>query len=226
MNFKIIEGEKKKIEISLLNQRRYLIVIRWMERIAFACGIVIGPAFMLRHLLAPSPWDVTIRGEPHRNYFDVAFRGTVICASFFIIALLLHTLVKKLSSLGVSERTDEELVLREGTLFYSFRLRYQSSPADRNRIVVRLRDIDHVLYDKQQRKLMIQGKIVEENVSKVEEARQANEPQAELRRMEIYDYFFPSLAETFRNRAVNIQCVEAGGKGSRVSSQNGGWRGR
>lgn len=205
MDFIIKNSIKKEAEKKIISRRKSLRIIRMLEIAALAIALVGGIGFIVINILTPGAFEGEIRGELGKDYFLIFMLGSILIGMFLVVWILLLTLRKRLSQIGISDRVNESLRIEDNCLIYTYRLKYQSLPTDRGVVAVKLDEISTVKYDADLEKLVIQGRIFDQWIEDFMGVDRVDISNAEEGRFTIYDYFSPSLIEELKRYSVPIE---------------------
>lgn len=204
MQFNVNENSKKIVQKEILKSKKALRIINTIEKV-FLLLWLFGPLiYFIISVLDTKAYMGLVQGEYKKNYEILIMLTLIALAMLFTVWLLIRTLRKKLSSVHISERIDETLEIKDSLLIYMFRVKYQSMLDERNFIVINLNGLENIEYDEKTKHLIIRGKM-EENCIKVgnQITPQINVDKMESKKIDIYDYYEPSLIDALNTYYKN-----------------------
>ncbi len=202
MEFVVQESIKSEIQKNAKNKSGALKIIKFFE-ICAGIAIAASICFVIINVWLPDAFTGSIRGEFRKDYFLIFMLGSIMAGMSLTAWLLLRILHKRISSMDISARVDESMEIDKDCLIYTFRIKYQSMPTERNVIVIWLKKIKNAVYDETQKKLTIEGEMFEKWYSDFSEIDHLELSKGEMRQLIVYDYFLPSLKEQLEQ--LNVQ---------------------
>lgn len=199
MQFDINNKLKKDIQKKMMLSRKSVRITYIIEKI-FLFVAIFGPSlYFIINVLDPNAFMGTIRGEVKKNY-DVLILLTACPMGMLLTAwILVKTLRIKIASLHISDRVDETIEIVDAKLIYTFRIKYQSNPDERNIVLIDMEALEKVDYETETRKITIRGKMDERCINLNQESVNIDMSNAQMGEVVIYDYFMPSLKEYIEN---------------------------
>lgn len=200
---------KKNIERVVANKKTYIRVIKVIEIIVLIIALIAGPGFIIYHILNPDTFVGTVGYEVKKNYDLIFITGLPIGSGLFTMWILVVTLRKKLSLASIGSRTDEALIIEgdsieNSCLYYSYRIKYESSYRDRGLYTIKLNEIENVKYDNETKEIRITGKMFAKWITDVVNIEEVDISNRENNEFVIYDYFSPSLIEELKKYPIKI----------------------
>lgn len=199
MQFDINNKLKKDIQKKMMLSRKSVRITYIIEKI-FLIVAIFGPSlYFIINALDPDAYMGTIRGEFRKNYVILSLITLCPMGMLFTAWILIKTFRIKLASLHISDRVDEAMEIIDTKLIYTFRIKYQSNPDERNIVLIDMEALEKVDYETETRKITIRGKMDERCIKFNQESVNIDMSNAQMGEVVIYDYFTPSLKEYIEN---------------------------
>ena len=193
MQFDINNKLKKDIQKKMMLSRKSVRITYIIEKI-FLIVALFGPSlYFIINVLDPNAYMVTIRGEVKKNYDILSLITLCPMGMLFGAWIAVKTLRIRLASIHTSDRIDEAMEIIDTKLVYTFRIKYQSNPDERNIVVIDLESLEKVDYEIETKKITIRGRMDERCINLNQENVNVDLSNAQVREIIIYDYFEPSL---------------------------------
>ena len=194
LNFDVDQQLKGAVKEKIITTNKVLLRVGWIEKIVFIIVLVLTVFFPI-YCINTGKYLSTITGTDEKSYFIVIMFTAIIFTMGMTLCLLIHVLKKRLAGAYSGGRTDERIEIIDNKLIYLFRIKFQTSIGQINIVVINLDEINRITYDKENRKIRIQGKMYEEIIEKYVPDFSIDENNMKKSEVEIYDYFKPSLYE-------------------------------
>ncbi|MBQ3782963.1 MAG: hypothetical protein II838_05870 [Lachnospiraceae bacterium] len=201
MDFKVTKKNKKKAIKNRIRKEKKLIWIipRFVATILYIVSIV--------------SFYVGIFVIPYNDYEKLEIFGFVFAATL-VIAVMLSAFVKNLASHWIEDRLNEKLWMDEKTLYhfqqvaFAAGLNIRSADSTGYTFALSLSSIRNVKYDEKSRRIEFLADGTCYYYSDVR--RQIVDEEWSLNGYEaiFYDYFEPSLIETLKSKAINVEVRE------------------
>ena len=199
MQFNINVQLKKDIQKKMMLSRKSVRITYVIEKI-FLTALIVSPIlFFVINVIDPTAYVGNVRGEIRKNYGVLILLTTVMASALLGLWISFWTLRTRLSSLHTSDRVDEAMEIIDTKLIYTFRIKYQSNPDERNIVLIDMEVLEKVDYETETRKITIRGKMDERCIKFNQESVNIDMSNAQMGEVVIYDYFTPSLKEYIEN---------------------------
>lgn len=200
--FQVKEQLKSEIIALVIEHNSRLRSLSRCRTAILPTAVVLSLAYGLLYWLVPDMGIVMVAGTAKKQIAPIIC--FILCALLLAILFryILGLLLISLSSRDLTERTDEILSVGDNEILYTFRTRYVTDPDSRVVVVIPFRDITSVNYDRNIRKIQFAGRISSDVVEKFDPSRQYRPNSGNLKDLDIYDYFSPSLYEHLRKNEL------------------------
>lgn len=199
MDFNVTKKNKKKARKNRIRKEKKWIIPRFVTTILYIVSIV--------------SFCVGIFVISNNDYENLEIFGIVFVVTF-LIALILSTVVKNLASHWIQDRLNEKLWMDEKTLYHFQQVAFAAGLNSRNAdstgytFAMSLSSIRNVKYDEKSRRIEFLADGTGYHYSDVR--KQIVDREWPLNGYEaiFYDYFEPSLIETLKSKAINVEVRE------------------
>ncbi len=202
--FKIIPKKKKELTKLASKKKKSVVITQRIEKFFFVMSICGTLLFLIYSLSGNTRFMEEVMGVVKKQYFMIALYATIIFLLNIFFGVMIHFLKLNLMSSNTEERIDEELTIDQNSLFYSFRIKYQSRANERIAIEMPFGKIEEVHYDSECKKLEIVGQISREYINIKDENNLSNKKDFNQSKIIIYDYFNPSLYLTMKEMNIKM----------------------
>ena len=159
IKFEVNKKMKKNIRKSIIQNHKLCRILNRISTI-FALVCLFGSIiYVAVNLLVPGLSIVNVNGIPTKDMFLISFVSIYLLLFGTLIYLCIKTFVYRISGVSTSNRTNEELYIKNNVLQYIFRMEHivSSSRYERNLVYIPLDKIKDVTYDKSTRKIVFTG---------------------------------------------------------------------
>ena len=199
MKILINNSLKKHVQIENRKNRRGIYNLWIFEKFSLVLVIILSIMFPIYCKLTGSFVSTDMR-TGSESYFLVAMFTTLIAGMGLVFVLLVSVLRKCIENSLIGGRVDEVIEILDDKLFYTFRIKYQTYAEQRNLVVVDLKRIRNINYDKKLYKINVEGMMTEKIVDVSFDVHEVNVSEMTDCKVEFWDYFTPSLYEILKTK--------------------------
>lgn len=202
MKYEVDQKEKKTLHKLVIQQTEKAKYFYILARILLIGGCVLSLGYLLIFCINPNMGIVNVRGVPTKEYAG-AIGSTVRRIIIFLVCFWgFNFWAGKLAGIDISERIDEELLLTNGVLRYTFRIKFHSNGRDRNVIIIPLSDIRAHDYDHEKKKVVLYGEFSSDYIANYAGSGFVEPDGRNLSEFVFYNYFSPSLLDIFEGDGI------------------------
>lgn len=202
MKFEVDQKEKKTIHRILIQHNEKARRFYMLARIFLIASCVLSLGYLLIFCMNPNMGIINVRGVPTKEYAG-AIGSTVRRIIIFLVCFWgFNFWAGKLAGIDLSERIDEELLLTNGVMRYTFRIKFHSNGRDRNVIIIPLSDIRAYDYDHEKKRIMLNGEFSSDYIVNYAGSGVIEPDGRNLSKFVFYNYFSPSLLELFEENGI------------------------
>lgn len=173
-----------------------------ISKVLLYFGLVVGGGYLIANFVIPSLSLVEVNGEFYKDTSYIIITSSFIFIPCFMFSLFFHVLSKNLSGVNSASRIDENLIISNQCIKYSYRIKHQSLDCERIVIIMDLMDIDEIEFDNVTHGLLFKGNFKTEYYE--DYASSSPDSIDTTDNFLIYDYFKPSLKECLEKNNIKI----------------------
>lgn len=202
VEFEVDKKEKKTIHKLVIQQTKEARHFYTLARILLIVGCALSLGYLLIFCINPNMGIISVRGVPAKEYAG-AIGATVRRIVILLVCFWgLNYWAGKIAGVDLTERIDEELLLANGVMRYTFRIKFRSNGRDRNVIVIPLSAIRSYDYDPETRKAVIYGVFSSDYIANYAGSDFVEPDGRNLNEFVFYNYFLPSLLKFFEENGI------------------------
>lgn len=200
INMTVDNTLKKKVQIENRKHKRGIHNLWLFEKTLLVVVIFLIFLFPIYCKATGNFISTNMRTGEH-SCFIVASLTSVFGGMGLTLVLLVSVLRKRIENTLIGGRVDETIEILNDKLFYTFRIKYQTPIDKRNLVILDLSTINNISYDKKLFKINIEGMMVEKIVDSSSNVHQIKTSEMTNSKIELWDYFNPSLYELLKSKA-------------------------
>lgn len=178
--------------------------IRRISIVLLIAGIVGAAAYAVVYITSPSLGIVNIRDVPTKDYFSIILNASEILLVSLTLWILLKVLATSIAGKDSGLRVDEDLLLVNGVIHYTYRIAHQSNGRDKIIIIIPLGAVSSAAYDQSTRAITLTGRFSSDYSADYASSGMTEPDSGNLSKFVIYDYFEPSLLNALKENGINI----------------------
>ena len=197
MIFNVDDLLKKDIQKKVEKNNKVIQVVWIVEKIVLALTMLFTVCFPI-YCVVTNSFVATVSKTGEKSYEIIVLLTAIVCGMGLTAWLLIFVFRKRLISAYAGGRIDEMIEINGNMLFYTFRIKYQTSEGKKNLVILNLDKIDKLSYDEKLRKIEITGEMFEKTISISKKMQNVEAKDMSMCELQIYDYFIPSLYEQIK----------------------------
>lgn len=196
--YRVDEKLKAKVIQLVIDNNCGLRTLAKCEKYSIPIAIVLALIYVSLFFLFPSFGEVIVAGESKKEIVPIISRAVLILVFGFVTHYCCGLMLNNRVSKDLTERTDEEINIKNRELRYVFRTRYVTAYDNRIIVVIPFAHLTEVNYNENTRKIEFVGRISSDLVEKYTPENVYNPNEGNLDKLILYDYFAPKLVDSLR----------------------------
>lgn len=205
--FFIDETKKKKLKRFIQNSTDKYTWIRKTIRILNALVLIL-PVLFLVYAYYISDGYVQLHGRyapvGTKNHLFIITVAVVIFILTLFFKFIMNTIYAGLAERNIKGRFAETLIYNNGVLEYGYKNHMQASLFDRVIVKIPLSEIQKIIYNSTEQKLIFDGNISSLYYDNFEKESTRGQETYEKGIFELWDYFTPSLKDFLEEKDISI----------------------